>query len=171
MKKTETIKKYKERIILQSDAFTKYESTRAQVEFYVNKKGLKFSDPSILNYMHEDYITEIYDVDEVIQTYANKTFFSFSNYDILNLISKPFYQLFEREPEYTSQIFNHVLKAIQLKSTIKYEIDTHILTEIDHTDEGKYEVSLLYLSPLLSDCGEVVELISIGKCKKVQQNN
>ena len=97
---------------------------RRLLEVCANKLGIVF-DPNVYNTVTNDHIIEVYNED-LIQIYRNLSFFNLCSYNLLDLLSHEYYELYERSVQVNTQLF----EVIKVLNSRPYNLEPISLTHI-----------------------------------------
>lgn len=114
------------------------------------KLGLVF-DSSAYSGLTADHVIEVYN-SEMLQIYRNLSFFSLCSYDLLDLLTNEFYELYERSYAINEELF----KASQVLSNRPYNLEPysmrhtprHIMREKISAERRAFQVQFQSVYPV-----------------------
>lgn len=119
----------------------------------------------VFDKLKENSIVEMYDMRNV-QVFRNLNFFKVCSYTLEELMSREWWQLYERAPHDTQEIFLYVSRILskEITSTCDPGIPTHPLKEKESARRYEMNYTCDYLSPLMVG-SDVVGVLAVEHCE------
>lgn len=155
-----------QRLTIQAE-LSSCKDSASEIKGYEAITGLKLCDNSILEVLDKRDNIEIYDISTFAQTYANDNFFRQSQYNVATLISRPFFELYERDLSVTNMILKQVQIALAERQTIAWNIPKHKIKESQTKDSFEFMVKNRFMSPLQNEKGDIVQIISTNQSERI----
>jgi hypothetical protein len=114
----------------------------------LKKMGLRPTS-GIMDKVADDQVIEFYNTSN-IQTFRNLNFFAICSYNLDDLLSLPWWQLFKRDDEINRRLFESAAKVFsgEVQGDLAVQVPTHALEEINSPHLHKMMVDVNFISPL-----------------------
>lgn len=125
------------------------------------KLGLHPSS-ALLDRIEDGDIVEIYTA-SYVQVFRSLSFFPICSYTLDDLLCRPFWELFHREPELLARMMTTTEKVVEGKvdNILNWDIEDHWVNEIQSPAPFQAKVRYKCLSPLRNDAGETIAFVNI----------
>lgn len=106
----------------------------------------------LFSHLTNDMIVEIYSRENV-QIFRNFRFFEFCSYTLEELLTIEWWNLFERDPKITNQLFQYASQLLsgEITGNIAPKIGTHIVSEKFSADKNVLNCKVGFAGPLLKN--------------------
>ena len=123
----------------------------ALVMHSVKKAGL-YTIENVKSILTDDHIVEVYNLDHV-QLFRSINFFDLCNYSLLDLLSRQWFELFERLESVTNANLDEITDVVKGGKLRRMTVGPHLLKELDSNPRGVFNFNLLYCCPVFSAPG------------------
>lgn len=130
--------------------------------------------PEVMAQIGSRDIIEIYSSD-FVQVFRNLKFFAICSYTLDELICRPFWELFHRDPAVTQKLIE-VASAMfsgQIRETHHWDMGTHVVDEIGGAAQYHSVIENRLASPLFDESGKVVAVLHtfrVVSCERRSNN-
>jgi hypothetical protein len=130
----------------------------------IKKLGLR-PDAELFDKLEDDDFIEILDTRDGIQIYRNLRYFSVCSYTLDDLLCRPWYELFYRDPKVVERIMGTVEAVLTARRAgiFHYNAGVHVLDEI--SSESRYRCTLenRFLTPLFDHRRTVAAAVNVTR--------
>lgn len=128
----------------------------------IKRLGLRPSSGLFGSLSNEDVI-EVYDGEGMVQVFRNMKFYDVSSYSLDDIVSRPWYELYRRDPSVMDKIQMVVERAIRSGSAdlLYYETGIHEMEEIDSPLLNRSLIENRFLAPLLDQRGRAQAFVNV----------
>jgi hypothetical protein len=113
--------------------------------------------------LNDSDVVEIYLVPEFIQVFRSFRFFELCNYSLDDLLSRPWWELYDRKEHITTSAFDMINRMISSSDpgTTYYNLGPHILIERDSSKRYRSLQELRFFSPLWDKNNGIAGIVNV----------
>jgi hypothetical protein len=119
--------------------------------------------------LHSEDVIEIYDVAQQTQVYRNLRYFEACSYTLDDLMSRPWFELFYRDPQVSAHVAEIVNEAISAEPPrlVPFATGVHTIQEIDSPDRLHCRIENRFLAPLFDRYGRASAIVAVASLYSV----